>query len=202
MRILHLSDTHNQHRELNNLPCADIIVHSGDVSMAGMGEEVLDFIDWFTALDYKYKIFIAGNHDDCLDGKNPKTIQSFLPENCFYLCNSGVTIENIKFWGIPFFVSDEAAGRGSEIAAQIPIGTDVLITHRPPLGILDTADNIAYGCPDLLQAVLKVSPRYHLFGHIHDTYGVEKSKGTTFINAALMDEEYRLLNNPIVFDII
>ena len=70
MRILHLSDTHNFHRQLGNLSAADIIVHSGDVSMAGAANEVMDFIDWFIDLDYKYKIFIAGNHDDCLDGKN------------------------------------------------------------------------------------------------------------------------------------
>ena len=63
MNILHLSDTHNLHRQLSNMPAADIIVHSGDISFAGTGEEVLDFIEWLGDLDYKYKIFIAGNHD-------------------------------------------------------------------------------------------------------------------------------------------
>ena len=57
MTILHLSDTHNLHRQLNNLPAADIIVHSGDISYAGTGKEVVDFIEWFGALDYQYKIF-------------------------------------------------------------------------------------------------------------------------------------------------
>ena len=91
MHILHLSDTHGKHHLLQNLPAADIIIHSGDMSWAGKPEEVLDFVEWFGGLNYQYKIFIAGNHDYCLDRKKTQRIQRFLPENCFYLYNSGVT---------------------------------------------------------------------------------------------------------------
>jgi len=199
LRLLHLSDTHGKHHLLQNLPVADIIIHSGDVSWAGSGKEVVDFVDWFGALNYRYKIFIAGNHDGCLDGKNAETIQRFLPENCFYLCKSGVTIEGLKFWGVPFFFSDDVDRNPAEIMAQIPADTDVLITHRPPYGILDVANNIAYGCPDLLQAVLKIAPRYHLFGHIHDAYGVMRSNSTIFCNGSLLDEDYVLVNEAVVF---
>ncbi len=199
MRLLHLSDTHNLHRQLTNLPTADIIIHSGDLSMAGTDNEVIDFIEWLGTLDYQYKIFIAGNHDFYLKEMDAETIQCFLPENCFYLCNSGVTINGVKFWGVPFFFSD--MNGEYDMIAQIPTDTDILISHRPPLGILDTACNITYGCPDLLQAVLNIRPHYHLFGHIHDAYGIEKSAYTIFSNAALVDEKYQLLNNPFVFDI-
>jgi predicted phosphodiesterase len=75
MQILHLSDTHNQHRQLGNLPAADVIIHSGDITFAGTGDEVLDFIEWFGSLSYQYKIFIAGNHDYALEGKAPERIQ-------------------------------------------------------------------------------------------------------------------------------
>lgn len=37
MRILHISDTHGCHRHLKNLPEADVIVHSGDITMTGGG---------------------------------------------------------------------------------------------------------------------------------------------------------------------
>jgi Icc-related predicted phosphoesterase len=60
---------------------------------------------------------------------------------------------------------------------------------------------IQYGCPDLLQAVLKIKPKFHLFGHIHDAYGMERSKTTTFVNGALMSEDYRLANEARVFEI-
>ena len=55
--ILHLSDTHSQHRRLAQLPDADVIVHSGDFTMAGTEQEVFDFINWFCDLPYRHKIF-------------------------------------------------------------------------------------------------------------------------------------------------
>ncbi|GHV11532.1 hypothetical protein FACS1894162_7060 [Bacteroidia bacterium] len=73
--------------------------------------------------------------------------------------------------------------------------------HRPPLDILDKSGNIHYGCIDLLQTVLKLKPKYHLFGHIHDAYGVEKSTTTTFVNGAVMNEDYRLANEARTFEI-
>ena len=81
MHILHLSDTHSKHRLLQNLQCADVIIHSGDVSFAGSEDEIIDFVEWFIALPHKYKIFIAGNHDNCLFGANIDG----LPE-IFFIC--------------------------------------------------------------------------------------------------------------------
>jgi predicted phosphodiesterase len=46
MKFIHLSDTHGKHHELPKLPDAVLIIHSGDVSMAGTGKEVMDFIEW------------------------------------------------------------------------------------------------------------------------------------------------------------
>lgn len=66
MKILHISDTHNRHHLLTNLPMADIIVHCGDFTDMGTEKEVLDFLNWFITLPYRYKIFITGNHDLCL----------------------------------------------------------------------------------------------------------------------------------------
>jgi len=199
MRILHISDTHNNHHLLNNLPAADIIIHSGDLSNAGTGKEVNDFVQWFVELDYQHKIFVAGNHDDCLYGKKSEIIQRFLPTNCHYLCHSGIEINGIKFWGEPYFWSDDVEGGFRQIMAQIPGDTDVLISHRPPYGILDTAGD-AFGCPDLLLAVLKIAPRYHLFGHIHASYGSEKWGATTFVNAALANQNNELVREAVVLD--
>jgi predicted phosphohydrolase len=92
MKILHLSDTLGRHHALQNLPVADIIIHSGDMLWAGTGKEALNFIDWFGELNYKHKIFIAGNHDDCFEGRNREIIQNFLPEN-YELVNKPVLLE-------------------------------------------------------------------------------------------------------------
>lgn len=185
MHILHLSDTHNKHHELRNLPPADIIIHSGDLSFAGSENEVMDFIEWFGALPYKYKIFIAGNHDFCLFEANIDG----LPENCFYLCNLSVTIQGVIFYGAPMFMEDAMTGDYDTNLQKIPIDTNVLITHQPPYSILDSSANINHGDRNLLQIVLKTKPKYHLFGHIHAAYGIEKSDHTTFVNAACFERK-------------
>ena len=53
MKILHISDTHNCHHRLRDLPEADVVVHSGDFCMVGTEQEALDFLNWFCDLPYK-----------------------------------------------------------------------------------------------------------------------------------------------------
>lgn len=181
MKILHISDTHGKHEMLHELPEADVIVHTGDITEDGTEEEVKDFIEWFGNFPYNHKIFIAGNHDDCLYDANIEG----LPDGVHYLCNSGITIDGIKFYGVPMFVHDDLDGNFPELFSRIPNDTDVLLTHQPPLGILDEQDGINYGDYYLYKRVLDVSPKYHLFGHLHHT---EKSYCTfrrvRFSNAA------------------
>ena len=114
--ILHLSDTHSQHRRLTKLPGADVIIHSGDFTMAGAEQETMDFINWFCNLPYRHKIFIAGNHDDCLCGLE----LSGLDDNCHYLCSSGINIEGMKFYGVLMFIEDEMPGKHKEYLSDIP----------------------------------------------------------------------------------
>ncbi len=198
MKILHLSDTHSKHHLLTNLPKADVIVHSGDASFSGSDEEVLDFLNWFCDLDYRHKIFVAGNHDDCLYGEQIEG----LPDDCHYLCHSGVEIESVKFWGVPLFMVDALKeGRTEQIMMQIPTDTNVLISHSPPYGILDFDDNINYGCHELLKVVERIKPRYHLFGHIHATHGIKKLQQTTYVNAAIMNGVYEFVNKPFLLEL-
>ena len=164
MKILHISDTHSHHRQLQDLPAADVLVHSGDFTMAGTEAEVIDFMEWFCALPYKHKVFIAGNHDDCLFGADING----LPENCHYLYGNGVTIEGIKFFGIPMFVEDDISGNYTKMLENIPSNTDVLITHQPPYLIMDESAGLHYGSRTLLDAVKRIKPEAHLFGHIHN----------------------------------
>ncbi len=98
INILHLSDTHSQHRRLTELPDADILIHSGDFTMSGSEQEALDFLNWFCDLSYPHKIFICGNHDACLYRANIDG----LDKNVHYLCNSSVVIDGVKFYGVCF----------------------------------------------------------------------------------------------------
>jgi predicted phosphodiesterase len=60
MKFVAISDTHGKHQKLV-LPKGDVIIHAGDVSSKGQENEVIDFLKWFSNLDFEYKIFIAGN---------------------------------------------------------------------------------------------------------------------------------------------
>lgn len=50
-------------------------------------------------------------------------------------------------------------------------GTDIVITHGPPRGILDYVDSQRAGCPALFAAVARARPSLHCFGHIHSGWG-------------------------------
>jgi len=94
--------------------------------------------------------------------------------------------------------------RGPKLAAvwsNVPADTDVLITHSPPFGILDVVNGEHVGCRDLARELKRIRPRLHIFGHIHQSYGRIDRDGTIYVNAALRDEEYKLVNQPIVVDL-
>lgn len=50
MTIVQISDTHNCHRQLANLPAADVLVHCDDFTDMGTEQEVLDFLNWLIEL--------------------------------------------------------------------------------------------------------------------------------------------------------
>ncbi|MBD5201158.1 MAG: serine/threonine protein phosphatase [Bacteroidales bacterium] len=202
MKILHLSDTHGAHNRLRELPEADVVVHSGDFCMVGEECESLDFLNWFCDLPYRHKIFICGNHDSCLYGANIDGLDS----NVHYLCNSSVEINGLKFYGVPMFMEDCISSRQARNYAQIPDDTDILITHSPAFGILDLDESIGgekihYGSEEILEKVMKIHPRAHLFGHIHRRRGVTEQNGIIFSNGAIMNDDYTKLNTPNIIEI-
>lgn len=200
--ILHLSDTHGQHKNLKSLPEADVIVHSGDFTFAGSEEEAYDFMNWFCNLPYKHKIFIAGNHDMCMYGADHV---DGLSRNVHYLYNNSVVIDGIKFYGIPMFMEDCMDGNLDVFINNIPDDTDVLITHMPPKGTCDLANYGKgpehRGNATLAELLKKLHPTCHLFGHEHDAYGKTIKENVIYSNACVVDSRYNLINNPTIINI-
>ncbi len=207
MKIVALSDTHGQHNRLM-LPKGDLIIHAGDISKRGAEFEVVDFLKWFSALDFPYKIFIAGNHDFFFERESAEKIMSMIPENVIYLNDSSTIINGIKIWGSPvqpwFYDWAFNRHRGEPIRKHwklIPADTDILITHGPVAGILDkTVGGESVGCKDLLERIEEINPLVHICGHIHEAYGTKKLKDTKFINCSILDEHYFITNNPVEFE--
>jgi len=207
VKFVVIADTHGQHEKLQ-LPKGDVLVHAGDVTRKGWQEEVVDFISWFAAQPFKHKIFIAGNHDFYFERTSDDEVAQLIPAGVTYLNDSGTVIDGIHIWGSPitpwFFNWAFNRHRGWKIRQHwdlIPADTNILITHGPVYGILDkTVDGQKVGCEDLLHTVQTIKPQYYIGGHIHEAHGVLSKGGTTFINASVLDEEYRLVNRPVVFE--
>lgn len=186
MRIIQISDTHSKHHLLTDLPPADVVVHCGDITENGTEEEVLDFLNWFITLPYKHKIFVTGNHDLCL--WDATGIEN-LPKNVHFLQDRECEIEGIKFFGLAYNHSEQL------ISSEV----DVLVSHEPPLMILDESNHIHWGNAPLRNRVFEVKPRFHFFGHAHEAYGTEKLQGIVFSNAALLDNLNQLKYKPKTF---
>lgn len=217
MRILCISDTHNQHRNIppriiaNYNRGLDMIIHAGDITEQGTRREVDNFLTWFNDLNFEYKIFVAGNHDFFFENAPQEDIDELLSKypNVIYLNDSGVEIEGIKIWGSPvqpWFYNWAFNRKGEEIKPHwnlIPPDTNILITHGPVAGILDknrAGQNV--GCPHLLSRLNTFENlKLHVSGHIHEGYGQIKEKGTTFVNASVLNYRYYMTNEPIEVNI-
>jgi len=210
MKIVCIADTHSDYKNLK-VPDGDILIHAGDIDAYKFSSALRDFNKWLGSLSHKHKIVIAGNHDGYLDNVTVIEIKEILT-NAIYLENSKCKIEGINFWGSPitptfgeWFFMAERGKNINEHWKKIPKNTDILITHGPPYGILDVAPfpkPTSVGCSDLLGKVKEIKPKYHIFGHIHDAYGIYEQNDITFINASVMNEDYDIVNKPIVIDTV
>ncbi|KAK7935880.1 hypothetical protein PG985_001375 [Apiospora marii] len=69
VRFLILSDTHNSHfPDPARLPAVDVVLHCGDITMAGGLSNYRSAISSLEQMDAELKLVIAGNHDLELDG--------------------------------------------------------------------------------------------------------------------------------------
>jgi len=215
-KIVLISDTHTMHEQLV-LPQGDILIHAGDFTGRGKPWEVEEFFDWLDrqSKEFKHIVFIAGNHDMSFEYKHPWVVDILksLPENVHYLEDSEIVIDGIKFYGSPwqpeFFNWAFNLPRGTALAEKwdmIPHDIDVLITHGPPMNILDytARDMWNVGCLDLYNKVLNIKPKLHVFGHIHEGYGIKKydQEDIVFVNASSATLKYELTNKPIVLKYI
>jgi len=228
-RIVCISDTHGYHRSIP-IPTCDILIHGGDFSNYGEPDMVADVSDYFSELLQSGKvkdgiICIAGNHEltfepDHYDkvwnqfqkskqgGKFDADEARRALKNCTYLEDEAVTVQGIQIYGSPwtpeYFKWAFNAPR-SEIDSKwqnIPTDTDVLITHGPPLGRGDVTKGNRVGCVSLMREVQsRTNPRLHVFGHIHDGYGVSYDGTTMYVNASNVYDNYTRQNPSIVVDL-
>lgn len=188
----------------------DLLIVAGDLTARDTTSQFIDFYDWLDDQKYKFKIYIGGNHDGILfckphEGSRLGNIQ--------YLCDSECEFEGYKIWGSPwtptFYDWHFMKDRGAPIREKwdlIPEDTDILITHGPPYGILDQVTISSRGrgqekfagCEELREALFRIKPKLHVFGHIHSQGGKKVDLVSSIcVNAAIMDEDYNPVNKPV-----
>jgi hypothetical protein len=88
-------------------------------------------------------------------------------------------------WNPPNLISKEPYLKDEKQAVVLPLRdphpipkdakVDIMMTHGPPWMHLDHCDSgYKAGCPQLLQALNRVRPLMHCFGHIHEAWGAER----------------------------
>ena len=231
MRCVFISDTHGRHDF--QIPDGDILFHAGDLCMRGDLNEVTREAKWLKGVKigggFKHVVAICGNHDGLFES-DPALARLLMEENGIdYLQHQAKEIMGLKVFGSPytprFFDWHFNVDRGPKLAAlwaQIPADTQVLITHGPPHGRLDTVkrpdgdpDSEEYsttpkerlydthaGCLDLAWRIHDLKDlRVHCFGHIHRP-GMEKgADGIAYINASTCNERYLAVHAPQTLDL-
>ncbi|KAI1336290.1 calcineurin-like phosphoesterase [Xylariaceae sp. FL0016] len=184
IKIVCLSDTHES--IVKNVPNGDLLIHCGDLVNDGTAASIQVQIDWLNSLPHQHKILVCGNHDSWFD-INARTEADSLGHrgvalrSLHYLERKSITLafkggRKLNIYGAP----DVPACGGPDNAFQytsqqnpwansIPMDTDILVTHTPPLHHLD----LGLGCPGLLNEIWQKRPKLHLFGHVHCGRGVQ-----------------------------
>ena len=202
VRLVLLSDTHGMHRSVR-APEGDWLIHAGDFTVSKSWKEIVDFNAWLAELPHRVKILVPGNWEFWLEADLSK--RSLL-SNAAVLINERIQIEGLHIWGSPVtplyggaFGMSSAADR-KRLYDQIPDDTDILITHGPSFGMLDCPpnSNLHVGCRELFDAVMRVKPTLHLFGHVHGAKGIVYTDSTIFVNAALLGPHGEMDKAPIV----
>mmetsp|Transcript_17356 Transcript_17356/g.21359 ORF Transcript_17356/g.21359 Transcript_17356/m.21359 type:complete len:228 (+) Transcript_17356:162-845(+) len=204
LRVVVISDTHNMHEEFDNIPLGDVLIHCGDFTDKGTQAELESFNQWIGQQPHEHKLVVPGNHDigpfKFLSLKNAPDVLS----NCTFLDNDFVEIRGVKFYG-----SGWNRKRGA--SRKIPPDTHVLITHSPPGEILSGEIDTKmrhFGCDFLKAEVLQAARtglKLHLFGHVHESHGMETQQGVVFVNASSvasgLGQEPHIERQPFIIDI-
>lgn len=207
MKLICMSDSHSKHLQIpknylnNNDGSIDAIIHCGDISNIGKKQEVIDFLNWYSELPFKHKIFIPGNHDFFFDYNwKPYTVYgqirfgglfagvytkeiveevlSLFPQ-IIYLNDSSIVIDGVKIHGSPItpWFQDWAFNREPNDIIKhwdmIPSDTQILVVHGPLKKYLDITIHGDYtGCPYLIERIKDLKKLSLIcHGHIHEAYG-------------------------------
>lgn len=185
-----ISDNHG--RELPVRPDSLLVLLGGDICPDLTGAEAqAEWMDrrlrhWLRQLPCPC-VAVPGNHDKAIwKGIHPRDLDwtLLLEPRLAHVAASDI-------WGMPYVLDGTDGGFATEEKIEehlrgMPERCDILLSHNPPLGILDHPSNAHHiGSLALRVAIWKKKPRLSVFGHIHEARGHKKVGDTYCVNATL-----------------
>ncbi len=155
--------------------------------------------------------YVAGNHDtvEICDSGDILTA----PRGCVSVDATSVLYNGLLIGGLsgcvrynqepgPQYTEIEMMIRVWRMAPQLFVNhlrygryLDVLLTHAPPLGIHNGSDRAHRGFRAFLLFMDLFMPRYLIHGHVHRSYGIQKSRETRYHRTLVINTAgYRLLS--------
>jgi Icc-related predicted phosphoesterase len=177
----------------------------------------IPFRAWLNWIPTKKVIAVAGNHDRVFE-QAPELVPK-LP--WCYLQDNFIIFEGLKIYASPhqlnfcnwsFNLSEEELARKWRM---IPDDTNILLLHGPPYGYGDLAPRTVtdaneqtwpggehIGSLSLLERIHELKQlRLCVYGHCHSGRGDWKLGEATLANVTLLDEQYKMVHKPYVFEI-
>lgn len=209
------------HGHLPEIPQCDLVLVAGDLcphtrfGRVGSSADIAFQKAWLGSQYAGWRdrvrdcVATFGNHDWA--GQDPQTQHE--SEQFGVYVDDGLELGEVGIWCSPWspwfydwaFNAPKIGGEKflAEKYAAIPDGVDIVVSHGPPVGYGDrTSGGEHVGSKALLDFIERRKPRLVVCGHIHEGYGVYHHPcGTTVVNASILDEKYRPVNAPIVFDL-
>jgi len=210
MKITCVSDLHGFYPKLSG---GDLLIVAGDLTKMDRQAEYLEFRDWLRSTDYRQRILVGGNHDNCIENGRFYFSSDWL--RAIYLQDGGFVFEGVKIWGSPW--TKRFDGMNPHCMAftvpnekdleekwnWIPNDCHILVTHSPAKGFGDEVTSIYMdengnektlkencGSRSLTKWIAAHSDwlKLHVCGHIHEGYGLysNQKEGKKCAKAPLM----------------
>lgn len=220
-KIICISDIHGKLPE--DIPSGNLLIVAGDIcpdfphylQQKDWFKDV--FTPWTNKLDVNQILVVAGNHDLVCENKNVfSEVLEDKNRRWKYLENSIIEVDGYLVYGSPYILPIWGAFQLkeqylTEKYAKIPDYVDIVVSHGPPKGLRDEigywthtkdSDDLIVvkenvGSEALRDRLMQLNALITVVGHIHPAYGYTHFYNTLIANAALTDEQYKLVKKPL-----
>jgi Icc-related predicted phosphoesterase len=139
-----------------------------------------DYLSFLVTMGRAPVLYVHGNHDTGYD--------RYPPEGCDCIDDQIVVYNGIRILGLGGcrkyhpgqhqYTEAQMRRRIAKLRYRLWRlgGVDIVVTHAPPLGVGDAEDPAHVGFQALLELLDQYKPKYLLHGHVHLTYGPDKTR--------------------------